>query len=55
VDRNDDGSVPITPLRRFEEFVSTILTVTKDDIQKVEDQATDIVRPRERELDQDAT
>ena len=36
-----------TPFDRFKRFVSAILTVTKEDIQKVEDEATDLVTPSE--------
>jgi hypothetical protein len=34
-----------TPFERFKQFVAQILTVTKEDIQKVEDEATDLVTP----------
>jgi hypothetical protein len=37
---NDDK----TPLEQFESFVSEILTVTKEDIQKAEDAAKEIGR-----------
>ena len=33
-----------TPLKRFEDFVSEILTVTKDDIRKAEEAAKEIGR-----------
>ncbi len=39
-------SDPTTPMERFKHFVSELLTVTKDDIRKVEDTATDIVPKR---------
>lgn len=32
-------------LKRFEQFVSEILTVTKDDIKKVEDEAKAVIDP----------
>ncbi len=35
---------PKTPLEKFESFVSEILTVTKDDIRKAEDEAKEIAR-----------
>ncbi len=50
MDANLDESA--SPLSKFKAFVSAILTVTKDDIQKVEDQATDIVRPLEPDLEE---
>jgi hypothetical protein len=34
-----------TPFEQFKAFVAQILTVTKDDIRKVEDSATDLVKP----------
>ena len=39
---NDEAQ---SPFERFKQFVSAILTVTKDDIQKVETEATDLVMP----------
>lgn len=33
-----------TPIDKFKDFVSEILTVTKDDIRKVEDEAEEITR-----------
>lgn len=35
----------VTPFDRFKQFVAQILTVTKEDIQKVEDEVTDLVKP----------
>jgi len=35
----------VSPFERFKRFVAEILTVTKDDIQKVEDEATDLASP----------
>ena len=46
---------PETPLGKFEEFVSEILTVTKDEVKKLEEEerrAKDALR--ERELPDDA-
>ena len=34
-----------TPFERFKRFVSAILTVTKDDIQKVETEAKELASP----------
>jgi hypothetical protein len=42
-------SVTDSPFERFKQFVAQILTVTKDDIQKVEDEATDLVKPEASE------
>jgi len=33
------------PLEKFEQFVSEILTVTKDDIRKLEDEAKRVIDP----------
>jgi hypothetical protein len=39
-DQNEDSA----PLKRFEKFVTEILTVTKDDIRKAEEAAKEIGR-----------
>jgi hypothetical protein len=35
----------MTPYERFKQFVSAILTVSKEDIQKVEDEAKELATP----------
>ena len=36
-----------SPIDKFKAFVTEILTVTKDDIRKAEDTATDLLKPVE--------
>lgn len=39
------SSADVSPFERFKQFVSAILTVTKDDIQKVESEAKELATP----------
>lgn len=43
------------PLKRFESFVSEILTVTKEDIRRAEDEARRLARQTEPEEAPEAT